>query len=167
MLVSFARAAFILILALILLAVGALLLEGDESGTSAAPTAVETAVPASPTAEPSPVVPTETPTRQLPVAAPTDTESVTTEPTASPEPTATPTPTIPSNAAWVNSINGLWLRAEPNVEGEQIELIPNETMLIVLRGAEPSDQPEWREVRAPSGNEGWVFIEYLIFAADR
>ncbi|MFN2188589.1 MAG: SH3 domain-containing protein, partial [Candidatus Promineifilaceae bacterium] len=86
---------------------------------------------------------------------------------ATPQLIPTATPTTPSNVAWVNSVNGLWLREEPSIEGQEIELIPNETMLILLRGKEPPDLPEWQQVRVPSGNEGWVFIEYLLYSLEQ
>jgi hypothetical protein len=64
--------------------------------------------------------------------------------------------------AIVDSEVGLYLRDAPGGT-EEVELLPNGTVLILLDGQETVDGEEWQEVRAPSGNEGWVavaFIEY-------
>jgi hypothetical protein len=106
--------------------------------------------PVRPSAEPSAEPPAEpSPTSPLPT------------PTATAEPTETPTPEPPS--AVVNSPNGLWLRDAPRASGGAIENLRHETVLLLLPGRETVDDLEWQQVRAPSGNEGWVAAQFLVY----
>ncbi len=99
---------------------------------------------------------------QTPTTKPTDppaTAPVTNTATPPPEPTATPT-AAPKTAV-VTSEVGVWLRGAPGVEGEQLEWVLGGTELILLPGEETADDFQWRQVRAPSGNEGWVAADYI------
>lgn len=100
------------------------------------------------------------------LATPTFTPEI---PTATPQPTNTPTPQTPTatstpvvETAVVNSPNGLWLREAPGGT-QEVELIPDGTVLTVLAGKETVDDLEWQQVRTPAGNEGWVAVDFLIY----
>jgi hypothetical protein len=82
-------------------------------------------------------------------------------PSATSEPTETATPEPPT--AVVNSPNGLWLRDTPGTGGGAIENLAHETVLLLLPGRETADDLEWQQVRAPSGNEGWVAVQFLVY----
>jgi hypothetical protein len=166
MLVSFTRGAVLFLVALIIFAIYGLLpreenLQAEDTSIpegTASPTITisDTRVP--PTS-PRQIGATQTATLQatdLPVL----------EDTKVPDPTPAPTSANQSTTAVVSSINGLWLRSEPDPEGDQLELILDETLLIILRETEPSNQTEWQFVRSPSGNEGWVFKQFIIFQQD-
>jgi hypothetical protein len=163
MLVSFARSTVLLLIAFIIFAIYGLVPRDSESEPVATATWESAASPtlvSSDTPVPSPTTP---PTMAAESAASeTPDEPVTREV----EPTFTPASTLQAKTALVNSFNGLWLRSEPDPEGESLELIPNETVLIVLQEEEPGGQPEWQRVRSPSGLEGWVFIEFIIYQQD-
>ena len=109
-----------------------------------APTAVNTATP-TPTAM---VTPEATPTVPL-------------TPTATATPTETPTPQ--PRLAVVDSPNGLWLRSQPGVDGEQVENLAHLAVLTLLDGLTEVDELEWQEVLAPSGNRGWVAASFLAY----
>jgi hypothetical protein len=66
------------------------------------------------------------------------------------------------DTAVVNSPNGLWLREAPGGT-QEVELIPDGTVLILLPGLETVDGTEWQQVRTPAGNEGWVAVEFIIY----
>jgi hypothetical protein len=133
-------------------------------------TAVETPTP---TPDLTQEGPDDPPSQPLPINTPTATPTVTLEaavvetptppltPTATPEPTETPTPQ--PRQAVVDSPNGLWLRAEPGAEGEQIENLTHLSVLTVLDGFVEVDEIEWQEVLAPSGNQGWVAADFLAY----
>lgn len=166
--VDIMRAGLFLVIALILLGVIGFSLPAaseseptaeavpDATDTSPAPTATinipptmppQTAVPTEPIlTEPPPVQPTELPTQE--------------EPTAVPTITPLPTP----QTAVVTSEVGVWLRSSPGISGEQIEWLLNNTELIVLTGTETADELEWQQVRAPSGNEGWVASQFIAYS---
>jgi hypothetical protein len=131
---------------------------------------------------PEPVAPVETPTPTLTVveeetavftatptatveaeetAEPTATATIPITPTATPMPTSTPTPE--PRLAVVDSPNGLWLRAEPGVEGEQLENLAHLSVLTVLDGFTEVDDIEWQEALAPSGARGWVAASFLAY----
>jgi hypothetical protein len=165
--ISLSRAAFFFLLALIVIAIYGLLPGEEEIGTDVAPIPESTSAPSVPTVEIINVSPTEPPTAGIATATPDVTEELIQEETSTPQPAQTSTIASQANTAVVNSVNGLWLRSDPDPESDQIELIPNETLLIVLRRSEPAEQPEWQQVRAPSGSEGWVFIEYLVYQSDQ
>ncbi|GAB4276689.1 MAG: hypothetical protein Kow0080_27100 [Candidatus Promineifilaceae bacterium] len=88
-------------------------------------------------------------------------------PTNTPEPTATETPaataTPAQQTAVVTSGVGVWLRAEPNTDSEQLEWVLEGTVLVVLEGEAKSDDYTWQQVRTPQGNEGWVATEFITF----
>jgi hypothetical protein len=87
-----------------------------------------------------------------------------TEPSRTPFPTDTPEPTntpiLPSAA--VSSPNGLWLRESPGGV-QELELLPDGSVLILLQGLEIADELEWQEVRTPAGNVGWVAVEFIVY----
>lgn len=157
--IAFIRAGFALGLALILLAVyGVIKLPDPTDNNSqleqpvASRTATATATEIIQQVLPSPIGGTvsETPTSPVLTFTPT--------PTVTPEPTPTPVVIV----ATVNSPNGLWLRERPG-GSEEVELIPDGTELVVLEGRETADDIEWQQVRTPTGNEGWVAVDFLIF----
>ncbi len=111
----------------------------------------DTAVPTQPPiviTEPPPTIPPEP---QLPTA----------EPTITAVPTITPLPE--PQTAFVVSEVGVWLRSTPSTSSEQVEWLLNGTELVVLSGTQSGDDLEWQQVRAPSGNEGWVAIPFITY----
>lgn len=117
----------------------------DATATLAAEEA--TAVPDTATPTVPPATATTTPTAPAATATSPPTEIPTITPTS--EPTAV-----------VTSEVGLYLREAPGGT-EELELLPVGTTLVLLDGQETVDGGEWREVRAPSGAEGWVAVEFL------
>jgi hypothetical protein len=115
--------------------------------SEATPTATTTIHTATPTL-------TATPTVSEPTATPTDI----------PSPTATPEP-VPETAV-VQSGVGVWLRSNPSSDAEQLEWLLDGTVLTLLPGYQAGDEFEWQEVRAPSGQEGWVAVEFIIYDTD-
>lgn len=107
--------------------------------------------------------PSATPTTAIQATA---TESV--APPASPttaqlEATATPIPSAtPIRTAIVNSEVGLFLREAPGGT-QDVELIPNGSVLTLLPGRETIAGTDWQEVITPSGNEGWVAADFIIY----
>lgn len=91
-------------------------------------------------------------------------------PLPSPEPVLTVTQTLTSTTpaetlaatARVNAPNGLLLRTLPNGP-EVLELIPDGIQVVVLEGRESVGDLTWQYVRAPSGNAGWVALDFLLF----
>jgi len=154
MAVAFARGFALLLVGLILLAIFGLSprpqMAEAEPTAPALPSATFTSQPAA----------TNTPTTlQQIVSTPTSpVPTATVGPTDTPEPTDTPV--VPT--AVVNSFNGLWLREAPGGT-QELELIPNGTALTLLEGRETTDDLEWQQVRTPSGNEGWVAAEFLVY----
>jgi hypothetical protein len=127
-----------------------------------------------PETEPTPVVetlpeseatPTATAATQTatPTATPTVSE-LTATPTAMPTPTPTAEP-VPETAV-VRSGVGVWLRGGPSAEAEQLEWLLDGTVLTLLPGYQVGEAFEWQEVRAPSGQEGWVAVEFIIYDTD-
>ena len=107
----------------------------------------------------------------------TPTPSATSTPTATPEPaeptatpTITPTPTETPQpepeTAVVQSGVGVWLRSAPSPDSDQLEWLLDGTVLTLLDGLVVGDDFEWQEVRAPSGQEGWVAVEFIIYDTD-
>ncbi len=82
-------------------------------------------------------------------------------PTAAPAPTDTATP--PPRTAVVIAPAGLRLRSRPGTDSEQLQLLPDGTLVELLpEREEDSDQQVWQKVRLPdSGQEGWVFAAFL------
>jgi hypothetical protein len=90
------------------------------------------------------------------------------EPTVTPTMTATPTatPQPEPETAVVQSGVGIWLRSAPSSDSEQLEWLLDGTVLTLLPGFEVGAEFEWQEVRAPSGQEGWVAAEFIIYDTD-
>ncbi len=166
MLVSFSRGAVLLLVALIVFAIYGLLPKVDEIGSDVTATPIPAGRPTAAAQDakvPSLSLTASNATEPLtPFASRTPSE----EDSIEIEPTLTATRSLQATTAVVDSFNGLWLRSAPDPESDQIELVPNESELIVLRGREPSDEPVWQQVRAPSGNEGWVFMQFIVYQND-
>lgn len=165
--VDIMRAGLFLVIALILLgAIGFSFSSAPESepAAEAAPDATNTAVPPTatinipPTTAPQTAVPTQPIVTEPPPAQPTEVPAQE-EPTAVPTITPLPAP----QTAVVTSEVGVWLRGSPGTTGEQLEWLLNNTELILLTGIETADELEWQQVRAPSGNEGWVASMYITY----
>lgn len=121
---------------------------------------------------PTPNLPTRSPVVATATAIPSITATIST-PTISPtSPINTPTP-IPTEtiaptdtpvvpSVSVNSPNGLWLRESPGGT-QELELIPDGTVLIVMEGLETVEGLGWQQVRTPAGNEGWVAVEFIEY----
>jgi hypothetical protein len=125
--------------------------------------------PASLPEETDPLVEALTPS-PAPTATPTLSANPTVTATAtSPAPTATPTATPTETAtpepptAVVDSLNGLWLRERAGTGGAVLENLAHNSVLLLLPGQETVDDIDWQQVRAPSGNEGWVAAQFLIY----
>jgi hypothetical protein len=128
-----------------------------------------------PPAEPTTIVeqaPAETEDPTLtPTPAATSTPTATpepAEPTASPTitPTPTETPQPEPETAVVQSGVGVWLRSAPSPDSDQLEWLLDGTVLTLLDGFVVGDDFEWQEVRAPSGQDGWVAVEFIIYDTD-
>ncbi len=100
-----------------------------------------TELPATNTLEPSPTVPLPTATN---VPLPTETN--------------TPAP----QTATVSSGVGVWLRAAPGVETEQLEWLLDGTIVIVLNGVQTVDDLVWQQVQTENGVTGWVASEFIV-----
>ena len=75
---------------------------------------------------------------------------------------ATDTPSVPT--AVVNSGVGVWLRASPSTQAEQLEWVLDDTVLMtVSSGTQSADGFEWQQVRTPLGNEGWVAVDFIVY----
>lgn len=154
--VAFFRAAVAGIVALILFGVyGLSFTPGDVLSTEVEATSTSAA-----TAETLPANVPAGPTVTATLApSPSRTSAPTATATATTVPTETPT-SVPS--AVVDSEVGLYLRPTPGSD-VQLELLPNGTQLTLLPGLETVDDTEWQQVRAPSGNEGWVAVEFITY----
>ncbi len=157
--VNFLRAGFMLVITLILLGVYGLIPGEQTDGNSSTPT-FETAATTAATATTDFAIDS---TVTLPPASPLPTRTApaaTVTPTATATVEATSTPAVAT--AVVNSPNGLWLREAPGGT-QEVELIAHETELVILLGRQTAEDLEWQEVRTPTGNEGWVATDFLIF----
>jgi hypothetical protein len=116
-----------------------------------------------------PVVETPPPTTEV-AASPTSTlVPATIEPsTATPfsTPTNTPLPTATSTlaplTATVSSGVGVWLRAEPGVDTEQLEWLLDGTLVVVLDARQIIDDLDWQQVQTENGVSGWVAADFLV-----
>jgi hypothetical protein len=108
---------------------------------------------------------TPTPTTIVATGTPTPTPD---ESTATPTITTTPTATSQPEpeTAVVQSGVGVWLRSAPSADSEQLEWLLDGTVLTLLPGQQMGEEFEWQEVRAPSGQEGWVAVEFIIYDTD-
>jgi hypothetical protein len=176
MLISFFGGTFLLILGLVIFGIYGVFgfepfPETNELETGATFTPSPTVMTTLPSSEAT-ITPTENPTTSVtPVnlenlETPTFTPEI---PTETPEPSETPSPETPTvtstpdiDTAVVNSPNGLWLRETPGGT-QEVELIPDGTVLTVLAGREVVDGFEWQQVRTPAGNEGWVAVEFIVY----
>ena len=61
----------------------------------------------------------------------------------------------------VNSGVGVWLRAIPSVDGEQLEWVLDGTVLILLDQVENTAEFSWQYVQTPAGNVGWVAASFI------
>ena len=136
----------------ILLATGAAIPEIPPTSTATATKPVATATLSVEETTPTPEL--------LPTTVATNTAVPT--PTATSIPTLTPTPE--PLTATVSSGVGVWLRAIPSPDGEQIEWVLDGTQVILLSGFETGEQFEWQQVRTPSGNEGWVAVPFIQYS---
>jgi hypothetical protein len=101
------------------------------------------------------VVPTDTPTEEPSPTVPAATA------TETPLPTDTPAPE-PSTAT-VSSGVGVWLRAAPGTNTEQLEWLLDGTVVTVLEGYETADDLEWQQVQTPAGSVGWVAVPFIVY----
>lgn len=157
--VSFLRAAFLLILTMILLGIYGLR-PGDQAASTEG-TTTPTITPTETAGAPTETAAAEQEEASTPTIEPTRvTLTATVAATATATNTVTRVPT--GGAAVVNSPNGLWLREAPGGT-QQVELIAHETELELLPGRETAGEFEWQQVRTPAGNEGWVATEFLSY----
>lgn len=56
---------------------------------------------------------------------------------------------------------GLFLRADTNTSSQILETLPEGTRVEQIGDDFPGPDRVWRRVRAPSGQEGWVAVEWL------
>ncbi len=177
MLSSFFGAFFLLFLGLIVFGLYGVFgfdllgeVSGSEPGVTLTPEPVQTAAvtdsAVEPVNNPPTAGPTNTPVGLQNLSTPTPTPGI---PTETPTPSQTPTPQTPTatftpdvDTAVVNSPNGLWLREAPGGT-QEVELIPDGTVLTLLPGRETVDDLEWQQVRTPAGNEGWVAVDFIIY----
>ena len=117
-----------------------------------------TATP-SPTVMPATAVPTVEPTpTTLPTPLPSPTSPVPTA-TPAPEPMATLTPQ-PATAI-VSSGVGVYLRAQPSTEAEQLQYLEEGVTVILLEGQETAEDLLWQQVQAPDGQIGWLARDFV------
>ncbi len=129
-----------------------------------APASTATALPPTVTPTPVPVEVTTAPPAVVPTAEPTVAPAVapTTAPTAAP----TSTPLSGTADAYVNSLDGLNLRAEPSAAARLLRTLPFDTHLTTIG---PPTAPDaagivWQNVRTDDGPAGWVAAQYLSSA---
>ena len=106
---------------------------------------------------------TTTPTATIEIPTPVSaTIAPANTPTAQPTlaPTDSPTTAVPVTAV-VTSEVGVWLRGTPSTTGEQLEWVLNGTVLSILPGQQTADDFQWQQVRTPTGNEGWVAVDFI------
>ena len=102
-------------------------------------------------------VPTDTPSPTATIL-PTETATSTATATATPTMTFTPTPT-PVTAV-VTYPFGLNLRAEPSTTAAVLEVLPENSVVVVLAGQEEADGILWQQIEV-DGAVGWVSSEFL------
>lgn len=89
----------------------------------------------------------------------------TVEPTATIEnaPTQTPTPSIRRAIIENTSGYGVNLRTLPGTNGEEVEVLEEQSLVTMLDEIDPVDANGfiWIKIRTVSGNEGWVADLYL------
>lgn len=157
--VNMIRGIFALVVGLILLGVSGLSTQAGEDvilGTTNTPSLSPTSALPVTTAAPS-LTETAVPTVATTIA-PAPTTPVPTA-TATLLPTDTPPPT--PRTAVVSSEVGVWLRAAPSTEAEQLERVLNGTVLTLLSGLQEAEGFTWQQVRTPEGREGWVAVDFI------
>ncbi len=131
------------------------------SPTAIVSAATNTARPAV-TAMPLPTVAsTNTPP---PTAAPTIAATATPPPAATPTATPTAPPMPETRKVYVNSDNGLNLRADPSSTATVLRTLNAGTQLTAIGMANPPDASgtAWQNVRTDDGQSGWVAAQFLI-----
>jgi uncharacterized protein YkwD len=133
--------------------------------TVAARTATPTSLPAvtEPAVSTSTLTPSLTPS---PSASPPPTASPTMSPTSTPTSLSLPTaaPTLVVREVYVNSDNGLNLRAEPDATGTVLRTLSPGTHLTAIGSAAVPDANgvAWQNVSTDDGQSGWVAAQFLI-----
>jgi hypothetical protein len=103
------------------------------------------------------ILPTLTLVPTLP-ASPTAAQT-TPSPTPLPANTATPEP----RTATVSSGVGVYLRAEPGTQSEQLEWLLAGTILIVLAETATAENLAWQRVQTQEGIVGWVAVPFITY----
>jgi hypothetical protein len=158
MLVSFMRGFLLLIVGLILLGVYGLTTRPEVTEEAQPPTRTVTATSPAEATMTAAISTTPTSTRVVGISPTSPLASQTPAPTETSPPTETPVVAT----ALVNSPNGLWLRESPGGT-QEVELIPDGSVLVLLPGREFADDSEWQQVRTAAGNEGWVAVDFIIY----
>jgi hypothetical protein len=79
-----------------------------------------------------------------------------------PSPSPSPTETAVPQTAVVESGVGVWLRADPSTEGEQLEWVLDGTVLTLLGEVVTTPDFTWQYVQTPAGNIGWVAETFIL-----
>ncbi len=127
-----------------------------------------------PTPEPTTAVPTvplvPSPTATTVIVLPTATaapliqNSPTPVPTIEPSPiTPADTPTPPPRTATVSSGVGVWLRAEPTTNAEQLAWLLQGAIVIVLPETAAVENLAWQQVQTQEGLVGWVAVPFITY----
>lgn len=156
--INFVRAGFCLLLSLIFIGVYGIL--PTVQGTAEAePLPLEPGLP-TPNAEVIPTAASTIPPTPPPITAPPSptTAAATATATTQPSPTPVPQPTT----ATVSSGVGVWLRAAPGTNTEQLEWLLDGTVVTLLEAQQTVDNLVWQNVRTETGAEGWVARDYLV-----
>lgn len=112
---------------------------------------------AKPTPTPAPVSQTVAPTSTI--AVPTPTVIPATSTTVPATPTATPSALVVANTGG----DGVYVRKTAN--GDKVKAWPDGTALVPVGSDQQVSGKNWRNVKDPDGNVGWVPAEYVSVAA--
>jgi SH3-like domain-containing protein len=82
-------------------------------------------------------------------------------PTATSAPLATETATPPPPTAVVSSGVGVYLRAEPSTESEQLQYLEQGVTVVLLEGQQTTEELLWQQVQAADGQVGWVAFDFI------
>ncbi len=82
-------------------------------------------------------------------------------PTVTPAPSPSPTPGSQIFIVSNTGAQGLFLRATHTTDGQILETLPEGTRVEQVGEDFTGPNYVWRNVRAPSGQQGWVAIEWL------
>jgi hypothetical protein len=82
----------------------------------------------------------------------------------SPAPELSPTPTLITQLARIGNTNtlGVNVRSAPNLQGEVIANLPDDTQVFLLPESLEADGFLWRHITFFNDLEGWVANDYLI-----